>query len=125
MKPHRSALPRSGKLALPHDAPAANDGADGPALQLLAVIWRPAATRGDPPVFDCTTPLHLDNCEIGVIAGRDPPLARYPKKPRGPRARHVNEAHEAKAPLVHMIEHDRDKGLHAGHAGRALGIGPY
>src|SRR5690349_14001772 len=104
------------KLAFPHHALSTDDRALGPALDLAAVIGRPAGPALHPAIGDGPAALQIDDGEVGVIALGDAALAGEPENAAGPMTRQVDEALERQAALVHMVEHDRHQGLDSGHA---------
>ena len=82
-------------FAVPHHAAAAHDGADGPALDALAVVGRPAGAAGHLRVGDGLLALQVDDGEVGVVAGGDAPLAADAEQPLRAVARQIDEALDA------------------------------
>src|SRR5688572_20295753 len=72
---HGLAMRRPGDFAVPHHAPAAHDGSNGPALHRYAVIGRPAAARLDPGVGDGLAAPQIDDGQVRIVAHRDAALA--------------------------------------------------
>ena len=113
----------AGQLAFPHHRLAADDRADRPAGDRLAVIGRPAGARGDPGVGDRLAPLQVDDREVGVVADGDAALAGDAEDARRTGRGQIDEALERQPAGGDMVEHDRHQRLHAGHAGGRGGIG--
>src|SRR4029078_4374683 len=105
------------KFAVPHGDIAPEDRSDRPALHIAAGKGRPTTFRGDPVVGDGLLQFQIDDGEIGVIAYRDAALAGDAEDALRPGAGQIDEAGKAEPPFVDMVQHHRNQGLHARHAG--------
>ena len=61
--------------------------------------------------------LEIDDGEVCVIALRHPTLSGDAEHPLHAVARQVHQPLEGQPPVGHMVQHHREQGLHAGHAG--------
>src|SRR5215471_11566038 len=97
------ALSFGGQRMIAHDCPSTDDGGHGPARRFHTVERRPAATRGDPGIFDAPLFLEIDDSEIGVEAARDAALAGDTENARRACARQIDETLQRHPSRVDMV----------------------
>jgi hypothetical protein len=67
--------------------------------------------------------IEIDDGQVGVVSDGDAPLSGDPEDAVGPVAGEIDEALQGEPAGMDVVEHDGDECLHAGHAGRRIGIG--
>src|SRR5439155_24070394 len=89
-----------------------------------AVIRGPFRPAFDPAIGNDLAPLEIDDRQVGIVAFGNAPLTGDAEDALRAMARQVDETLDREAPLVDMIEHDRNQRLDAGHARWRRRIGP-